>query len=64
MKISWLIVGIILVLIATGLLIANFSETFTLASAWLFWAVVGTIYGIGAVLVFGAILMPSPVKKV
>ncbi len=59
MKIIWLIIGAILVIIASALLIAAVGYSYSLINAWLIWAVIGTIYGIGAVLVFYGAFMPS-----
>lgn len=63
MKATWLATGTILVLIACGLLIEYWDSGYTLFEAWIMWAILGTLYGIGAMLVLGAFLMPSPTKK-
>lgn len=63
MRIIPLIIGAILVIIASAILIATVGYSYTLINAWLIWAVIGTIYGIGAVLVFYGIFMPAPLKS-
>jgi hypothetical protein len=62
-KITWLAIGIILVLIACGFLYVNWDSDYTLFSAWIMWAILGTLYGVGAMLILGAFLMPSKIKK-
>jgi Leu/Phe-tRNA-protein transferase len=59
MKIVWLVIGAILVIIASAILIATVGYSYSLINAWLIWAVIGTIYGIGAVMVFYGAFMPS-----
>ncbi|MDW5562063.1 MAG: hypothetical protein SA339_02465 [Methanomassiliicoccus sp.] len=60
MKTSWLVIGAILVIIASAILIANVGYTYTLISGWFMLAIIGTLYGIGAMMIVGAFLMPSP----
>lgn len=62
MRLALLVIGAILVVIASAILLANIGYSYTLVNAWLLWAIIGTIYGIGAVLVFYALLAPSAPK--
>jgi hypothetical protein len=59
MRTIWIIIGAILVIIASAMLIATVGYSYSLINAWFIWAVIGTIYGIGAVLVFYGVFMPS-----
>lgn len=59
MRIISLVIGAILVIIASAILIATVGSSYTLINAWFIWAVIGTVYGIGAVLVFYGLFMPS-----
>jgi hypothetical protein len=52
-----------MVIIASAILIGTMGYDNTLINAWFVWAVIGTICGIGAVLVFYGAFMPAPLKS-